>query len=149
MTSRKIKFCPTRENWNLRRHEICDNKIWQWHVSIPLNNVVHGRAGFPAMVAALLSRERKTFTSMISHGGHDANEEMSLSLYKVSETWRSDETLSVSRTISGQRSISLLHLGRCFPRFSSRLNVHVVRLEGSHSFFRTARIIPVVPPRSN
>lgn len=30
------------------------------------------------------------------------------SLYEVSETWCSDETLSVSRTISGQRSISLI-----------------------------------------
>lgn len=92
--SRRTKFCLTGENRNFR----------QRHVSILLENAT--RAGFPATVAAPLSRERKsTFTSMISHGRHDANEDEPLSTKYQKPSSDADETLSVSRTISGQRSI--------------------------------------------
>lgn len=92
---------------------------------------IRARAGFPATIVAPFERERKsTFTSMISHGRHDANnkdEPLSTKYQKPGSD--ADETLSVSRTISGQRSIPLISL---VPRpepssflSRSRRDVHV------------------------
>lgn len=97
----ELSFYLTGENRNFR----------QRHVSILLKNAIRARIGFPATVPTPLSRERKsTFTSMISHGRHDANEDEPLSTKYQKPGSDADETLSVSRMISGQRSIPLISL---------------------------------------
>jgi len=55
-----------------------------------------------------LSRKRGRLLRVWSVTGVTTPTRRWASLCEVSETWRSDETLSVSRTISGQRSISLI-----------------------------------------
>jgi len=78
------------------------------------------RAGFPARGT---SRGRKlTLTSMISHGRHDANEDEPGGNPKSD----ADETLSVSRAISGQRSILLISLARRAAASSFLSGVHVM-----------------------
>lgn len=89
---------------------------------------IRARAGFPATIVAPLSRERKsTFTSMISHGRHDANnKDEPLSPRNIRNLAPTLTKLCqcLARLAAKGRSLwSLLRRGWSLPRFSCDLTV--------------------------